>query len=125
MVATILASLSLNNLELQESSAHRVPIVGPASAGPLGCGLQASGFGTDPGVFAPNRSPEPAARQDQRRRINDKALLAFIDTAGSERDVDLLRLFSARLQRQHMTLGPADSLIVRHRALQPHPDRAR
>ena len=55
----------------------------------------------------------------------DDALLAFIDTVGPERDIDLLRLFSARLQRQHMTLGPADSLIVRHRALQPHPDRAR
>ena len=55
----------------------------------------------------------------------DDALLAYIATAGPERDVGLLRLFSTRLQRQHMTLGPADSLIVRHRGLQPHPDRAR
>lgn len=54
----------------------------------------------------------------------DHALLAFIDAADSDCDVGLLRLFSARLQRQHMTLGPADSLIVRHRPLQPLPDRA-
>ena len=54
----------------------------------------------------------------------EAVLLAFIGAAGHDRDADLLRLFSARLQRQHMTLGPADSLIVRHRPLQPHPDRA-
>jgi aminoglycoside phosphotransferase (APT) family kinase protein len=56
--------------------------------------------------------------------VADDALLAYIDGAGADRDVELLRLFSARLQRQHMTLGPADSLIVRHRPLQPLPDRA-
>jgi aminoglycoside phosphotransferase (APT) family kinase protein len=53
----------------------------------------------------------------------DAALLSFIDRAGTERDNDLLRLFAARLQRLHMTLGPADSLIVRHRVLQSLPDR--
>ncbi|MEO5841967.1 MAG: phosphotransferase [Acidimicrobiales bacterium] len=48
----------------------------------------------------------------------DAALLDFIDTAGSEHEIALLRLFANRLQRLHMTLGPADSLIVRHRQLQ-------
>jgi aminoglycoside phosphotransferase (APT) family kinase protein len=53
----------------------------------------------------------------------DAALLAFIDGSGAAHDIDLLRLFAARLPRLHMMLGPADSLIVRHRALQPLPDR--
>jgi aminoglycoside phosphotransferase (APT) family kinase protein len=48
----------------------------------------------------------------------DAALLAFIDRDGADNDIELLRLFAARLQRLHMTLGPADSLIVRHRPLQ-------
>jgi aminoglycoside phosphotransferase (APT) family kinase protein len=52
-----------------------------------------------------------------------RALLGAIDASSGERDADLLQLFSKRLQRQHMTLGPADSLVVRHRALQPLPDR--
>ena len=54
----------------------------------------------------------------------DEALLAFIDSVGLEHEIDLLRLFATRLQRLHMMLGPADSLIVRHRVLQPLPDRA-
>ena len=54
----------------------------------------------------------------------DAALLAFIDRVGAEHDVELLRLFANRLQRLHMTLGPADSLIVRHRTLQSLPDRS-
>jgi aminoglycoside phosphotransferase (APT) family kinase protein len=48
----------------------------------------------------------------------DAALLAFIDDARADHDIELLRLFAKRLQRLHMTLGPADSLIVRHRQLQ-------
>ncbi|MEO8695404.1 MAG: phosphotransferase [Acidimicrobiales bacterium] len=48
----------------------------------------------------------------------DAALLDFIDAAASEHEIALLRLFAARLQRLHMTLGPADSLVVRHRRLQ-------
>jgi hypothetical protein len=53
----------------------------------------------------------------------DTALLTFIDRADDAHDSELLRLFATRLQRLHMMLGPADSLIVRHRALQPLPDR--
>jgi hypothetical protein len=53
-----------------------------------------------------------------------RALLGVIDSSKGERDVDLLQFFAAWLQRQHMTLGPAHSLVVRHRALQPLPDRA-
>jgi hypothetical protein len=64
----------------------------------------------------------PPARDDTPA---DEMLLAFIDADAAEHDVELLLLFSRRLQRQHMTLGPADSLIVRHRPLQPHPDRTR
>ena len=54
----------------------------------------------------------------------DAALLAFIDRDGADNDIALLRLFATRLQRLHMTLGPADSLIVRHRQLQSFADRA-
>jgi hypothetical protein len=50
-------------------------------------------------------------------------LLGAVDASSGERDADLLQLFSKRLQRQHMTLGPADSLVVRHRVLQRLPDR--
>jgi hypothetical protein len=55
--------------------------------------------------------------------VADAELLAFIDGAVDARDDELMRLFAKRLQRLHMMLGPADSLIVRHRALQPLPDR--
>jgi aminoglycoside phosphotransferase (APT) family kinase protein len=54
----------------------------------------------------------------------DAALAFFAQSAGPERDVELLRLFARRAQRTHMLLGPADSLIVRHPQLQPLPDRA-
>ena len=54
----------------------------------------------------------------------DAALLAFIDRDGADNDIALLRLFATRLQRLHMTLGPTDSLIVRHRQLQSFADRA-
>ena len=54
----------------------------------------------------------------------DDALLAFIDGTEGEHDIELLRLFANRLQRLHMTLGPADSLIVRHRQLQTLSDQA-
>ncbi len=52
------------------------------------------------------------------------ALAFFAESAGPERDEDLLRLFARRAQRMHMLLGPADSLIVRHPQLQPLPDQA-
>ena len=54
----------------------------------------------------------------------DETLLAVIDAVGAERELELLQLFATRLQRLHMLLGPADSLIVRHRVLQSLPDRA-
>jgi hypothetical protein len=54
----------------------------------------------------------------------DDALLAFIDGAEAAHDIELLQLFARRLQRLHMTLGPADSLIVRHRPLQTLTDHA-
>jgi hypothetical protein len=57
--------------------------------------------------------------------VAHEALLEFLDRSEADHDVALLQLFAARLQRQHMMLGPADSLVVRHRALQPLPDRAR
>ena len=54
----------------------------------------------------------------------DAALLVFIERAGADNDIALLQLFATRLQRLHMTLGPADSLIVRHRQLQSIGDGA-
>jgi aminoglycoside phosphotransferase (APT) family kinase protein len=53
----------------------------------------------------------------------DAALVVMIGDAAADADIDLLQLFARRMQRRHMLLGPADSLIVRHPRLQPLPDR--
>lgn len=56
----------------------------------------------------------------------DAALVAFIDTAGPEHDAALVRLLDRRVQRQHLALGPAGSMMLRHprlRSLRPGQDR--
>lgn len=51
----------------------------------------------------------------------DAALVDAIVAAGPERDLELVQLLGRRAQRFHMMLGPADSLVTRHPALQPMP----
>jgi aminoglycoside phosphotransferase (APT) family kinase protein len=53
----------------------------------------------------------------------DAALRAAIASAAGSADAELKRLFARRIQRFHMMLGPADSLVVRHPPMQPLPDR--
>ncbi len=52
----------------------------------------------------------------------DEALVSAVLQAKPDLDLPLLNLFARRMQRRHMLLGPPDSLIVRHPALQPLPD---
>jgi hypothetical protein len=64
------------------------------------------------------------------RRVTDRAeadaaLLDLIDGAGPEHDRALFDLCARRLQRWHLTLGPAGSLVVRHPPLQPLADPGR
>ncbi|HVX21707.1 MAG TPA: phosphotransferase [Acidimicrobiales bacterium] len=49
------------------------------------------------------------------------ALLGAVAEAGPGDDLRFLELFGRRVQRTHMTLGPAGSLVVRHPPLQPLP----
>ena len=53
----------------------------------------------------------------------DAGLVDLVHASDPASEGDLLRFFSRRMQRRHRLLGPADSLIVRHPALQPLPDR--
>lgn len=54
----------------------------------------------------------------------DAALLAFIETAGPELDEAIIRTLDRMVQRSHMTMAPAGSLMLRHPKLRSlRPDR--
>ena len=88
------------------SHLRRVDEIGPAlEAADLDDLAQVLGYRPDPG--------EAGAE-----------LLHLVQTAGSDRDEELVRLLDARAQRMHLTLASVNSLMVRHPPLRSlRPDR--
>jgi len=78
------------------------------------------------GQFAEDDIDDVAALTGRKFRNSHEAADALEEVIAQEdpaRDRELVLLLHRRLQRLHLTLGPTDSLIVRHPHLQPLPDR--
>jgi hypothetical protein len=104
--ATARGDYELVSLGRLASHLRRVDEIGPAlEAADLDDLTRALGHRPDPGEA-------------------DAELLQLVQTAGPDRDEELVRLLDARAQRMHLTLASLDSLMVRHPPLRSlRPDR--